>query len=136
MKVRFIEKIYHHTNSPALSTPYRTNRELYWIKELGTAMPYGCNDNIKGVGNLSSPACNDVNVMRLFNTNQRPVRSHGTRTYTRPNVKQSVKCRSQPKLFLDLLSHLKHPLGLHYIRTILFSLPVTVLKKLRDHSLD
>jgi hypothetical protein len=29
--------------------------ELFWIKELGTAMHYGCNDNIKGVGNLSSP---------------------------------------------------------------------------------
>jgi hypothetical protein len=34
-----------------LSTPYRTDRELFWIKELGTAMPYGCNDNIKGVEN-------------------------------------------------------------------------------------
>ena len=53
MKVRIIEKIYHHTNSSILSTPYRTDRELFWIKELGTAMPYGCNDNIKGVGNLS-----------------------------------------------------------------------------------
>ena len=32
------------------NTPYHTDRELFWIKELGTAMPYGCNDNIKGVG--------------------------------------------------------------------------------------
>ena len=55
MKVRIIEKIYHHTNSPLLNTPYRTDRQLYWITELGTAMPCGCNDNIKGVGNLSSP---------------------------------------------------------------------------------
>jgi hypothetical protein len=28
MKVRIIKKIYHHTNSPILSTPYRTDREL------------------------------------------------------------------------------------------------------------
>ena len=49
MKVRIIEKIYHHTNSPLLNTPYRTDRQLYWITELGTAMPCGCNDNIKGV---------------------------------------------------------------------------------------
>ena len=69
MKVRIIEKIYHHTNSPILSTPYRTDRELFWIKELGTAMPYGCNDNIKGVGNLSSPGCNEINVMSLFKLN-------------------------------------------------------------------
>ena len=66
MKVRIIEKIYHHTNSPILSTPYRTDRELFWIKELGTAMPYGCNDNIKGVGNLSSPGYNEINVMSLL----------------------------------------------------------------------
>ena len=67
MKVRIIEKIYHHTNSSILSTPYRTDRELFWIKELGTAMPYGYNDNIKGVGNLSSPGCNEINLMSLFN---------------------------------------------------------------------
>jgi hypothetical protein len=40
---------------------YATDRELFWIKELGTAMPYGCNDDIKGVGNLSSPGCNEIN---------------------------------------------------------------------------
>jgi hypothetical protein len=68
MKVRIIGKIYHHTNSPILSTPYRTDRELFWIKELGTAMPCGCNDNIKGVGILSSPGYNEINVMSLFNT--------------------------------------------------------------------
>ena len=30
-----------------LSTPYRTDRELFWIKELGTAMPYGCEKFVK-----------------------------------------------------------------------------------------
>jgi len=74
---RIIEKIYHHTNSPILSIPYRTDRELLWIKELGTAVPYGCNDNIKGVGNLSSPGCSEINVMSLFNTIPRAKRSHG-----------------------------------------------------------
>ena len=56
MKIRIIEKIYHHTNSPIHSTPYHTDRELFWIKELGTAMPYGCNDNIKGVGKVLNAA--------------------------------------------------------------------------------
>ena len=51
MEVRIIEKIYHHTNSPILSKPHRTDREEFWIRQLGTAMPYGCNDNIKGFGN-------------------------------------------------------------------------------------
>ena len=91
MKVRIIEKIYHHTNSPILSTPYRTDRELFWIKELGTEMPYGCNDNIKGVGNLSSPGCNEINVMSLFNTIPRTKRSHGHKRIQHPNVKKSSK---------------------------------------------
>ena len=32
MKVRIIEKIYHYTNRPILSTPYRTDREWFLIK--------------------------------------------------------------------------------------------------------
>ncbi len=99
-------------------------------------MPYGCNDNVKGVGNLSSPACSDVNVMSLFNTTLRNQRSHGQKRYHRPNVKKSSKSRSPSGSFDDLLSHLHHPLGLHYIRTILFSLPVDFLKRLRDYALS
>ena len=49
MKVVIIEKIYHHTNSPTLSTHFRRQREEFWIKTLGTASPYGCNDNISGI---------------------------------------------------------------------------------------
>jgi hypothetical protein len=48
-----IEKIYHHTNSPTLK------QEEHWI----TAFPYGCNDNIGRIGNISSPQCSNVNVM-------------------------------------------------------------------------
>jgi hypothetical protein len=69
-----------------LSTPYRTNRELFWIKELGTAMPYGCNNNIKGVGNLSSPGCNEINVLSLFNTIPRTKRNQGHKRIQHPNV--------------------------------------------------
>ena len=90
MKVQIIEKIYHHTNSTMLSTPYRTDRELFWIKELSTAMHYGCNDNIKGVGNLSSPGCNEINVMSLFNTIPRTKRSHGHKRIQHPNLKSPL----------------------------------------------
>jgi hypothetical protein len=69
-----------------LSTPYRTGRELLWIKELGTTMPYGCNDNIKGVGNLSSPGCNEINVMSLFNTFPRTKHSHGHKRIQYPKI--------------------------------------------------
>jgi hypothetical protein len=54
MRVRIIEKIYHRTNNPNLATPLRRQKEDYWIRELGTATPYGCNDKINGIGILSS----------------------------------------------------------------------------------
>jgi hypothetical protein len=76
-------------------------------------MPYGCNDNIKEVGNLSSPGCSEINVTSLFNTI--------------PRTKDT---------FNDLLSNIQKPLGIHHIRTILFSLPVSYLKDLRDFGLD
>jgi hypothetical protein len=34
MEVCTIEKIYHHANVPRLSTPFRTDIEDYWIREL------------------------------------------------------------------------------------------------------
>ena len=85
-----LEQIYHHANSPILSTPYRTDRELFWIKELGTAMPYGCNDNIKRVRNLSSPGCSEINVMSLFNTIPRTKRSHGHKRIQHQNDKNPL----------------------------------------------
>jgi hypothetical protein len=90
MKVQIFEKIDHHTNSPMLNTPYRNDRELFWIKKLGTAMPCGCNDNIKGVGNLSSPGCSEINVMSLFNNIPRTKRSHGHKRIQHPNVKSPL----------------------------------------------
>ena len=112
------------------------DRELLWIKELGTAMPYGCNDNIKGVGNLSSPGCSEINVMSLFNTIPRTKRSHGHKRIQHPNLKKSSKPRTLHDTFIDLLSNIQKPLGIHHIRTILFSLPVNYLKDLRDFGFD
>ena len=41
MRVQILEKLYHSSGSPSLSAPLRRERELFWIKELGTAKPYG-----------------------------------------------------------------------------------------------
>jgi len=86
MRVRIIEKIYHMTNNPNLATPLRRQKEDYWIRELGTATPYGCNDKIDGIGILSSPTCRSVNVKDIFNSAPRRKRSHGHRHYTSPIV--------------------------------------------------
>jgi len=123
MRVRIIEKIYHHTNSPNLSTPHRRQREEYWIRNLSTALPYGCNDNISTVGNLSSPGCKSINVLNLFQKTERRQRSHGHRHYNRPSITKVS--------FNSLLDIFEQPLGLHNIRTALYSLPLTELRSLQ-----
>ena len=99
-------------------------------------LPYGCNDNIKWVINLSSPGCSEINVMNLFDANPRAKRSHGHQIIQHPNVTRCSKPRPLQYTFIDLLSNIQKPLGIHHIRTILFSLPVTYLKDLMNFGLD
>jgi len=68
-----------------LSTPNHRKREEYWIRLLGTATPYGCNDKIDSIGKLSSSGSNSVNMIRLFPAfSGRRRRSHGHRHYSPP----------------------------------------------------
>ena len=94
MRVQFLEKIYHNSENPTLLTSLRRTRELFWIKELGTAKPYGFNDQIKGVGTLSSISCKKTNIYSLFNKQPRRQRSHGKRRYNKrapqPDVTMST----------------------------------------------
>lgn len=124
MKVRILEKIYHPTNNPNLSTPYRRKREEYWIRQLGTATPYGCNDHIDSIGNLTSPGCQSVNVLNLFDQTPRRHRSHGKRKYNRPEIHDVS--------FDALLPFVNQKLGLHHIRTKLYSIPLRKLHSLNE----
>ena len=72
----------------------------------------------------------------LFNTIPRTKHSHGHKRIQYPNVKKASKPRTLQDAFNDLLSNIQKPLGIHHIRTILFSLPVNYLKYLRDFGLD
>ena len=129
MNVRILEKIDHPSmasNSPGLSTPFRRQREEHYFRTLGTAVPYGCNDRIDSIGNLSSPGCSSVNVMNLFPTTQRRARSHGHRCY-KPFNTDDIS-------FDNLVDYVERPLGLHHIRTKLFSLRLSKLKCLFEES--
>ena len=86
MKFQILEKIYHSSENPVNTRLHRRLRELHWIKELGTAAPYGCNDQIKGVGTLSSPSCKLTNVLGIFNKQQRRNRSHGHWHYNKKKL--------------------------------------------------
>jgi hypothetical protein len=128
MKVRIIEKIYQHTNSPTLSTPFRRQQEEHWIRKVGTAFPYGCNDNIGSIGNIISPQCSNVNVMGLFTNTPRRKHSHGHRSYNKPIIRDVS--------FDSLLPYVNIPLGPHHIRTKLYSVPLTILYDLHGKVKD
>ena len=112
MFVRILEKIYHHTNNPNLSTPFRRKREEDLIRQLGTATPYGCNDHINSIGNLTSRGCQSVNALNLliFNQTRWIPRSHGSRSYNKPEIHDIS--------FDGLLLFVNVQLGLHHIRII------------------
>ena len=83
MRVQILEKIYHSSENPTLLTSICRTRKLFWIKELGTAKPYGFNDEIKGVGILSSISCKKTSIYSLFNKQPRRKTSHGKRHYNK-----------------------------------------------------
>ena len=128
MKVRILEKIYHPENKPINScTPFRRNREKHWIRQLGTAVPYSCNDHIDSIGNHTSPGCQSVNVFNLFDRTSRRHESHGPRRYNNPEI-HNVS-------FDGLLPFINLQLGLPHIRTRLYSLPLKTLLVLYESTL-
>ena len=70
-RVQILEKVYHSSENPTLLTSIRRIREVFWIKELGTAKPYGFNDQIKEVGTLSTISCKKTNIYSLLNKQPR-----------------------------------------------------------------
>ena len=57
----------------------RLDRECFWMLELGTVYPYGLNDRLQSVGNVSKNLRNNINVFSLLNKHKRRKRSHGRR---------------------------------------------------------
>ena len=132
MRVQILEKIYHSSGIPSLSTPLRRERELFWIKELGTAKPYGFNDQIKGVGTLRSTSCKKTNVYALFNKHQRRNRSHGKRHYN----KKALQPESSIDALITLIDMIDQPEGVHKIKTHLFSMSLPQLSSLQEIALE
>ena len=131
-RVQILEKIYHSSGSPSLSTPLRGERELCWIKDLGTAKPYGFNDQIKGVGTLSSTSCKKTNVYTLFNKHQRRKRSYRKRHYN----KKAPQPESSIDALITLIDMIDQPEGVHKIKTHLFSMSLPQLSSLQEIALE
>ena len=132
MRVQILEKVYHSSENPTLLTLLRRTRELFWIKELGTAKPYGFNDQIKGVGTLSSISCKKTNIYSLFNKQPRRKRSHGKRHYN----KRTPQPDATTSTLVDLVDMIEKPEGVHNINTKLFSISFPQLRSLQKLALE
>ena len=94
-------------------------KEIYLSKELGTAKPYGFNDQIKGVSTLSSTSCKKANVYALFNNlNIRGRKDHMENT---PQPNSSIDA------VIALIDVIDQPKGVHKIKTHLFSMSLPQL---------
>ena len=78
-------------------------------------------DHIDSIGNLTSPGCQSVNVLNLFDRTSRRHRGHGSRIHI--------------VSFYGLLPFVNLQLGLHHIRTRLYSLPLKTLYVLYESTL-
>ena len=132
MKVQILEKIYHFSGNPVNIGLHRRLRELHWIKELGTAAPYGCNDQIKGVGTLSSPSCKHAHVLGIFNKQQQRKRSHRHWHYN----KKAPQLDSSIDTLVNLIDSIDQPQGVHKIKTTLFSISLPKLHELQSLALE
>jgi len=94
-----------------LATTLRKQKEDYWILELGSETPYGCNVIIDGISILSSPTCRSANAMYIYNSTHRRERSHGHRHDTTHNL-----CSTDVSLN-DALQFIQKSLGIHHIST-------------------
>ena len=79
------------------------------------------------MGNLTSPRCQSVNVLNLFDRTSRRHHSHGSRKYNKPEIHDVS--------FDGLLPFVNLQLGLHHIRTRLYSLPLKRLHALYESTL-
>lgn len=103
------------------------DREMYWMKELKTIYPFGLNERVTGVGDISKQL-NKVNVEGLSQHRKRRKRSHGHRKNTRP----------QKDLNLDELMSLykeNDSLSVHRLRSATYGLPKGTARRLHNEVL-
>ena len=100
-----------------------------FFAEFGTC---GFNDQIKGVGTLSSISCKKTNIYSLFNKQQRRKRSHGKRHYNKRAPQPDVTMNT----LVDLVDMIEKPEGVHKINTKLFSISFPQLRHLQELALE
>ena len=98
--------------------------ELSWIKKLQTAYPLGLNDNIMGLGNISTTS--NIDIMDIVSKKSRNKRSHGKRIN-----RNKRKFHRNSFSLSNLLSIFKNN-GRHNLLNKLCTIPVLKLNSLLE----
>ena len=96
----------------------RLQREEYWYKELATIYPYGLNDNVKNLGNVSKKGTENIVVWSFFN--KKP-RKFTKRSLKRKRKHGITRTELEHKL-RNLVNNYNKPGLVHEIKTLVFSL--------------
>ena len=95
----------------------RLQREEYWSRELATIYPYGLNDNVKNLGNVSKKGIENIVVWALFNKRQRNFRR-------RPQKHNRQHCTTWTEIqhrLLHLVNYRNNPGLVHELTTLLLA---------------
>ena len=66
-----IEEVILDSNDNIMLASKRLQREEFWYRELGSIYPYGLNDNVRKIGNISQKIGDGTIVYSLFNRQPR-----------------------------------------------------------------
>ena len=130
MSVQIIEKLDGSSDGKE-NKAARLKREKYWMKELCTISPFGLNDKIHGVGNMSQ-ASGKIHATLLFNQHKRKKRSHGHRK-KRKNKQHTLHRKSLSEI--DELV-VDSQINLHQLKCALYALPLASLRALDEDALQ
>ena len=90
----------------------RLQREEYWYKELATIYPYGLNDNVRRVVNISKKGIDNTVVWALFNKKRPPKHSRQHRT-TKKDMETTLR---------NLIRNHHRPGLVHELQTLVFGI--------------
>ena len=103
------------SNDRVSATSQRLERD-YWCGELCTYYPYGLNDNVRGVGNISKQ--HGLVVYTLFNRRQRKFRKRNGR-----KRRKKIDCDDLTSRFEDCVRDYKSHVFMFNVRSLILSLP-------------
>ena len=104
------------SNDRVSATSQRLEREDYWCRELCTYYPYGLNDNVRSVGNISKQ--HGLVVYTLFNKRQRKFRKRNGHKRRR-----KIDCDDLTSRFEDCMRAYKSHVFMFNVRSLILSLP-------------